>query len=480
MVQLTTVQVPRRPVADLEGIVGAERFDALLTAAAEFRTRFEGLTVWNVSSTATGGGVAEMLQSLVGYVRDLRIGIQWRVIAGDADFFALTKRLHNHIHGQPGDGGTFGSTDDARYTAVALANADALCAEVAAGDLVLLHDPQTAGMVTPLVRAGARVVWRCHIGTDHHNELTQAAWGFLRPHLSAAHGFVFSRREYVPDWLPASTTWIIPPSIDPFAAKNQPLDAATVRAILARIGVLDGSVGGSTASFVRRDGTAGQVSRTAAVVADRLPGPDEDIVLQVSRWDGLKDMPGVMRGFTEHVAPGGPGYLILAGPAVDDVSDDPEGATVYAGCLARWQGLPAAVRARVALVTLPLHDVDENAAMVNALQRHATVIAQKSLAEGFGLTVAEGMWKARAVVGSAVGGIRDQIADGTGVLLSDAADLNTFGAAVRSLLDQPQLAQQMGDAAHRHVRTHFLGDVHLIRYAHLFAVLAGAQNNLRL
>lgn len=476
MVELTAVPVPPRPVAQLEGIIGAERFDALRAAADTFRTRFAGLTVWNISSTATGGGVAEMLQSLVGYVQDLRIDIRWRVIAGDPAFFTLTKRLHNHIHGQPGDGGTYTDADDARYTAVALANAESLCAQVAAGDLVLLHDPQTAALAAPLARAGAKVVWRCHIGADRQNELTRAAWDFLRPHLAAAHGYVFSRREYVPAWLPTSATWIIPPSIDPFAAKNQPMDDATARAILTRIGVLDGAANGHPTSFVRRDGTVGQVSRPAYVAADRLPTLDDDVVVQVSRWDGLKDMPGVMRGFADHVAPDGPGYLMLVGPAVDDVSDDPEGAAVYGDCLTRWQSLPPAIRARVALVTLPLHDVDENAAMVNALQRHATVIAQKSLAEGFGLTVAEGMWKARAVVGSAVGGIRDQIAEGTGVLLPDAADLGAFGAAVRTLLDQPQLAQRIGDAAHRHVRTHFLGDIHLIRYAHLFAMLTGAQN----
>jgi trehalose synthase len=476
MVELTAVRVPPRPVAHLEGIIGAERFDALLTAADAFRARFAGRTVWNISSTATGGGVAEMLQSLVGYVQDLRIDIQWRVIAGDPGFFTLTKRLHNHLHGQPGDGGILSGADRDRYAAVAHANAELLCAQVSAGDLVLLHDPQTAGLAAPLARAGVRVVWRCHIGADHHNKLTRAAWDFLRPHLAAADGYVFSRREYVPAWLPTSTTWVIPPSIDPFAAKNQPMDAATVRAILVRIGVLDGGADAAPTSFVRRDGTTGQVSRAASVVADRLPEPDDDIVVQVSRWDGLKDMPGVMRGFTNHVAPAGPGYLILAGPAVDEVSDDPEGAAVYAECLAQWQDLPVAVRARVALVTLPLHDVDENAAMVNALQRNATVIAQKSLAEGFGLTVAEGMWKARPVIGSAVGGIRDQIVDGTGVLLPDAADLHAFGTAVRSLLDQPHLAQQIGDAAHRHVRTHFLGDVHLIRYAHLFSMLTATQN----
>ena len=153
------------------------------------------------------------------------------------------------------------------------------------------------------------------------------------------------------------------------------------------------------------------------------PAPGDPLVVQVSRWDQLKDMPGVMHGFAQYVAPGGSGYLVLAGPAVAGVSDDPEGAAVFGECLLQWHDLPAAARARVLLVTLPLDDIDENAAMVNALQRHATVIAQKSLAEGFGLTVAEGMWKRRPVVGSAVGGIIDQIAPGTGILLPDPRDL---------------------------------------------------------
>src|SRR5439155_14241468 len=145
--------------------------------------------------------------------------------------------------------------------------------------------------------------------------------------------------------------------------------------------------------------------RGASVVAESVPGPADPVVVQVSRWDRLKDMSGVLRGFADHVAPAGDGYLMLVGPAGADVSDDPEGAAVYAECVAQWRELPPAVRARALLVTLPLDDVDENAAMVNALQRHATVIVQKSLAEGFGLTVAEGMWKRRPAVAAAVGGI---------------------------------------------------------------------------
>src|SRR6266516_6952879 len=172
--------------------------------------------------------------------------------------------------------------------------------------------------------------------------------------------------------------------------------------ILATIGVLGGGPPPVPGRFTRHDRTSGEVTRAARVTGETRPGPADPVVVQVSRWDRLKDMPGVMRGFAEHVAPGGDGYLVLAGPEVSGVADDPEGGQVLAECVAQWQGLPAAARARVLLVTLPLDDIEENAAMINAIQRHASVIVQKSLAEGFGLTVAEGMWKGRPVVGSAV------------------------------------------------------------------------------
>jgi trehalose synthase len=150
------------------------------------------------------------------------------------------------------------------------------------------------------------------------------------------------------------------------------------------------------------------------------------------------------------------------------VTDDPEGAAVFGECLLQWRELPAAVRNRILLVTLPLDDPDENAAMVNALQRHASVIVQKSLAEGFGLTVAEGMWKGRPVVGSAVGGIIDQISPGTGILLPDPHDLEAFGSAVRRLLTDPAEADRMGRAAKAHINGNYVGDLHLLRYEKLF------------
>ena len=471
---LHVVEVPRLPVSRLEPVIGAPRYAELVRAAERVRQVLAGHTIWNVNSTAAGGGVAEMLQVLVGYVRDLDIPIGWLVITGDAEFFAITKRLHNQIHGSL-SGAPLGAADAGHYAQMLAANAVELAARVRPGDVVLLHDPQTAGLAAPLAQAGARVVWRCHIGVDWENEVTRAGWDFLRPHLAAAEAFVFSRGKYVPAWIPAEKVWIIPPSIDPFSPKNQQLSADTVRAILMRLGVLDGAAPTVPATFVRRGGDMDVVTRPAVIVGEGRPGPGDPVLVQVSRWDRLKDMAGVMRGFADYVAPGGQGYLMLVGPAVTDVSDDPEGAAVYGECLLQWRDLRPAARARTLLVTLPLDDIDENAAMVNALQRHASVIVQKSLAEGFGLTVAEGMWKGRPVIGSAVGGIIDQIAEGSGILLPDPADLEAFGAAACLLLGDQDQAARMGQAAHAHVREQYVGDVHLLRYAKLLGTLIGGE-----
>jgi trehalose synthase len=452
-----SVEVPRHSVARLEPVIGGERLARLVRAADQFRRQLAGRTVWNISSTAVGGGVAEQLYVLLGYVQDLGIPVRWSVITGDAAFFVTTKRLHNQIHGDAA-GGPLSRADDDHYAEMLAANAAELLGQMRPGDLVLLHDPQTAGLAAALAGAGARVTWRSHIGVDWENHATRAGWGFLRPYLAAAERFVFSRRQYVPSWVPGEKVAIIPPSIDPGSPKNQDLDEGAVRSILATIGVLDGAAPGP-ATFVRHDGSTGIVTRPAAITGDGRPGPGDPLVVQVSRWDRLKDMTGVMRGFAEYVAPAGGGHLVLAGPEVAGVSDDPEGAAVFADCLLQWRGLPAAARARILLVTLPLEDIDENAAMVNALQRHV------------GLTVAEGMWKGRPVVGSAVGGIIDQIAVGTGILLPDPRDLEAFGAAVRGLLEDPGEADRLGRAAHARVRADYVGDLHLLRYADLFGAL---------
>jgi trehalose synthase len=178
-------------------------------------------------------------------------------------------------------------------------------------------------------------------------------------------------------------------------------------------------------------------------------------------------MAGVMAGFADRVAGRVDARLVLAGPSIDGVADDPEGAEVLAECRARWRALPPHVARRVHLVVLPMVDAEENAAMVNALQRAATVVVQKSLVEGFGLTVAEAMWKSKPVVASRVGGLIDQVVPGTGILLERPADLEAFGDALVGLLEQPDGLARMGALAHDHVSTEFVGDRHLRQYAAL-------------
>jgi trehalose synthase len=181
----------------------------------------------------------------------------------------------------------------------------------------------------------------------------------------------------------------------------------------------------------------------------------------------LKDMPGVMLGFAQ-MAPRRPdAHLMLVGPAVAGVTDDPEQAQVFADCLRTWQGLPPDLQERVHLATVPTDDVDWNATIVNALQRHAAVVVQKSLAEGFGLTVTEAMWKSRPVIAGAVGGILDQIEDGHSGLLVDPGDRDAFAAALERVLGDAELARSLGEAAYARVQDHYLGDRQLRQYADL-------------
>jgi trehalose synthase len=337
-------------------------------------------------------------------------------------------------------------------------------------DVVLLHDPQTAGLVTGLRELGAHVVWRCHVGRETTNESTDRGWAFLRGFIEEADSFIFSRRDYVPDWVPLDRVVVIPPSIDPFSTKNLDLDEAHVTAALGAANLMKVS-DHKALDFVRRDGAPGRVRAHTGLVLGRgiVPG-DARLVVQVSRWDRLKDMAGVMTGFAEHAADlPEDAHLALVGPEAVGVSDDPEGAEVLEECAELWRGLAAPVRERVHLVSLPMDDVDENAHLVNALQHRASVVVQKSLVEGFGLTVTEAMWKARPVVASAVGGIRDQIEDGVhGLLLEDPADLVGMAAGVDRLLRDPVGAARMGEAARARVRDQFLGDRHLIQYVDLF------------
>jgi len=468
------VEIEPLPLERLAGLLTPERADRLRATAVRARGLLDGRVVWNISSTAQGGGVAEMLHTLLAYGRGAAVDTRWLVLRADPTFFAVTKRVHNLLHGDPGDGAGLTAADRQHYEAVLEDNLLAIVHEVRAGDVVLLHDPQTAGLVDGLRATGAAVVWRSHIGADAANEHTEAGWAFLRPYLEKADAFIFSRRQYAPDWVGPRRLRVIPPSIDPFTAKNTELAPEEVRAALCSAGlVADGAC--PPLRFRRRDGREDVLRRHTGLYVDGSPAPPAParLVLQVSRWDRLKDMAGVLRGFSEHLGDlPDDVHLVLAGPEVAGVGDDPEGAQVLADCIAGWRELPPAHRDRVHLATLPMDDVDENAIMVNALQRHASVVVQKSLVEGFGLTVTEALWKGRPVVAAAVGGMVDQVTDGVdGLLLADPADLDGLAAALARLLRDPALARRLGEAGRHRVQDSMLGDLHLIRYVELFADL---------
>ncbi|MFN2465769.1 MAG: glycosyltransferase [Candidatus Dormibacteria bacterium] len=458
-----------------------ERYEDVLSSAAaeEFRRDrvraqelFAGRTIWNVNSTASGGGVAEMLRSLIAYARGAEVDTRWAVIGGSSDFFTITKRVHNHLHDFEGDGGPLGDAERRRYEQSLVDSADELCRLVQPRDLVLLHDPQTAGLIPKLKALGVPVVWRCHVGIDTPSDLARNAWRFLIDYVRQADAYVFSRQTFVWEGLEDARTHLIMPSIDAFSPKNREMEEDQVLAILAASGLLAGGADPASARYTRQDGAEALIAHRATVneVAQLQPG--DRTILQVSRWDHLKDPLGVISGFAAHIAPRSDAHLVYAGPAVEAVSDDPEGKAVLEESISAWKALAEEQRARIHLVALPMDDGEENAAMVNALQRHAFAVVQKSTAEGFGLTVAEAMWKARPVVASRIGGIQDQIEDGkTGILLGDPGDLAAYGKAVVSLLEDERLAADIGRAAQDRVRDEFLGARSLMQYMKLMAGL---------
>src|SRR5437870_3802840 len=384
--RIQEVEVGAQPIDRFLSISGAEPIARAKRLGEEMSSRLTGRAVWSVNSTAIGGGVAEMLRSVLPYVRGFGIDSRWVVIGGTSDFFRITKRLHHALHGSYGDGSPLSVDERAVYEKVLRANADEISALVRPRDVVILHDPQTAGLAPTLSGLGAIVIWRCHIGADIPNPETDLGWNFLAPYICDAAATVFTRQQYVPDVCNHDRSTIIPPSIDPFSPKTPHLDAE----------------------------------------------------------------------------------LILAGPNVHAIEDDPESAKTLDGVVDRWRALPHAIRDRVHLASLPTADLEENGAIVNALQREATVVVQKSVREGFGLTVTEAMWKRRAVLASAVGGIQDQITnDVNGLLLEDPNDLESFASLLGRLLSDAALRQQLGEQARERVRTEYVPLRHLAQYAEL-------------
>ncbi|MEA2387153.1 MAG: trehalose synthase [Thermoleophilaceae bacterium] len=470
------VDIAPMSIERFRSVLAQEQTEAFERGAEEARELLDGRVVWNVNSTSRGGGVVELLQSLVAYARGAGVDARWTVIEGPPEFFLVTKRIHNRLHGAEGDG--LPLDDDARsmYEEVLARNAAGFAPRLRERDVVILHDPQTVGLVEAVRATGAAVIWRCHVGIDTPNERAHEAWAFLLPYLKDADAYVFSRESFVWEGLDAERIVVIPPSIDPFAPKNLDLDIETVEAVLRVSGVVAGPGDAEPVMFERQDGTPGRVERQARLIEEGRLGVDTPVVLQVSRWDALKDPLGVIQGFAEFVPADTGAHLVYAGPAVEAVADDPEGQRMLRESIALYERLPQRARARVHLATLPMADPEENAIMVNALQRHAQVILQKSLAEGFGLTVSEAMWKGRPVVASRIGGIRDQVVNGkTGLLLDDPHDLAAYGAAVTELLAEPRHREEMGRDARERVRERFLSARSLLDYLALMRRLLASS-----
>lgn len=360
----------------------------------------------HVNSTRAGGGVAEILSRLVPLMNDLGVKTDWEVIEGDPEFFATTKAFHNALQGTEQ---VFSEATFEHYVEVNRKNAERLHVE---GDLVFIHDPQPAAMIEARPAEG-RWVWRCHIDLS---DPQRRAWAFLRRFVVRYDAAVFSLPAFAQQ-LPIPQ-FLVHPSIDPLADKNRRMSRKEIEKILDALGVPD----------------------------------DKPILLQVSRFDRFKDPIGVINAH-RIVKRYHDVRLVLAGGGA---TDDPEGAQVLA------EVREAAGRDSDIIVL----DLPSNAHLqINALQRTATIVIQKSTREGFGLTVAEAMWKGKPVIGGATGGITDQVVYGvTGYTVNSVE-----GAAyrIRYLLSNPQRLRKMGEAAREHVRQNFLITRHLRDYLSL-------------
>ena len=306
----------------------------------------------------------------------------------------------------------------------------------------------------------------CHIGIDQPDALVREGWAFLADDVAAASATVFTRPQYVWVGLPPDRVVTMAPCVDVLSPKNQPLGPNTTAAILDAAGIIRRPTRDSPA-YTDADGARRLVRRRAELTEDAPAPANARLVAQVSRWDRLKDPVGVMRAFTEHGPQDPDTHLLLVGP-MDGVADDPESTDVFEEVARHRQALSEPDRRRVHLARIPMDDPAENAAIVNAVQRRADVVVQKSLAEGFGLTVAEAMWKERPVVASRVGGIQDQIVHGeSGLLVDDPTDLAACGRALRRVLGDQAAAHRLGAAARQRVCELFLPVQHVEAEARL-------------
>jgi trehalose synthase len=442
----------------------------LLQRIGSWRDDVGDATVWHVNSTPDGGGVAELLKGYLRRHNALGVRTRWLVADGSPEFFAITKSLYFMLYGVPAEDMRATREDAEHYCQVTAQQARLVTEYCGKGDTVVLHDSQTTGMAPLLNRAGLRVIWQCHIGSTDESPEHDAAWKFLAPYLDDIDGFIFSMRDYVPSFLPSDKVAVIMPAIDPLSPKNRLLDGPLTGAVLEAAGLAppDGPKLADLAPFLGR-GRAELESLTSVTQDAPIP-PGAPVVVQVSRWDPVKDMHGVLAAFG--AAEFDDVHLVLAGPDPALIADDPRAKEVLADVDALRRSLDPVIRRRVHLVALSGADFEGSAFIVNALQQRADVVVQKSLREGFGLTVAEGKWKSKPVIGGAVGGIPLQITPGRTGLLVDPTDISALTRALIDLIGDPARRCALGNAAHDDVGERFLIDRQLAEYVDVYRTVS--------
>lgn len=418
------MKLQKRSAWDYEKVVGSDSIEDLEFLASKLSDR----TIRHINSTYTGGGVAEILESLIPLIKGLGIETEWDVIKGDDEFFSVTKTFHNALHGRAEDaicglpvqnlysiGEDLNKLIDALkkrkkmfevYMRWSRVNMEEMELD---GDFVFVHDPQPAALINE--KSGGKWIWRCHIDVSRPDPVV---WGFLREYVSKYDASVFSTPSFARPDLDIRQ-FLVSPSIDPLSDKNKELPEGKIEGVLDKYEI----------------------------------SSEKPIITQVSRFDKLKDLPGVIDAY-RLVKKRVDCQLILAGGAA---ADDPEGMAVYRDVQKKAEG-----DEDIHILLLPPHSDIE----LNALQRASSVILQKSLKEGFGLAVAEGLWKGRPVIGGAVGGIPLQVLNGITGYLVHSVEGTAF--RIRTLLREPELARKMGERGREHVRQNFLITRHLKDY----------------
>lgn len=421
---LTLVNTSPKSFEDYRSIIGDQEADEIQRLAERFR----GARILHINATAFGGGVAEILNSLVPLSRDLGMSVEWQIIQGADEFYQVTKALHNSLQGMeiPWTRAMWEVWE--KYN---LLNADLFDGEY---DYVVVHDPQPAGLLHYLRQSGrdtskTRWVWRCHIdSTDAQRE----AWEYLTPYVQEYDAAIFTLQQFVPQGLSGPDIWVIPPAIDPLSAKNVPISEQAVDEVLVRFHI----------------------------------DPTRPLIVQAARLDAWKDPLGVLETYLQ-VKRQVPDVQLAMPSAIAD--DDPEGWHYYEQVMQRAGDDPD-----VHILPNILHGIGD--LEVNAFQTGSRVVLQKSTREGFGLAVTEALWKERPVVGGNVGGIPLQVMDGeTGYLVSSPTEC---AERIVSLLQNPERTAQMGRRAKEHVRENFLVTRLLKDYLQVFKSLSKKESEV--